>query len=444
MNYVNRFTTPNLSLVILSYFTLPQAAEGEFAFVIAVYAVDQYLISQDLYASIVLAVLISTIIPPFLLRFTISHYNKKAEEAVQAAADLELNRNLNLESHIEMTAEERDKALAEGIKNNTACFLCIQTQSNSAWGLLPKIMNALSTLKLEVIDHRSWHPRGVDTTAVNEIFVRDNIDNDSEVPMAEKLNSRIDEVRTAINDIIDQPSSKVRVNRWLPGVLEKIVEESVEKIHSSTETRNLRLSERIMNEATTKLERDRELQMKFTRNKSVQELLGINEHAKNKEQETKPVDGIIAAAPPTRQQRRMRQKMRSTPVIGGDLFGDSRAQITAADGKMENEENGDKNSWTRQSRPLGAPASGQQCELISDGEIFKIRISSAALRRIRNGYSGGMVDDGSILMSQTDLPIEHRLQGFVRNQDALTKISEERDMSEVSDSQHGSDRSETG
>ncbi|EED95900.1 Na+/H+ exchange protein also known as sodium:hydrogen antiporter, partial [Thalassiosira pseudonana CCMP1335] len=47
------------------------AAEGEFAFVIAVFAVDQELISPDLYASIVLAVLVSTIIPPFALRFTI-------------------------------------------------------------------------------------------------------------------------------------------------------------------------------------------------------------------------------------------------------------------------------------------------------------------------------------------------------------------------------------
>ena len=53
------------------------AAEGEFAFVIAVFIVDNGLIDTEMYSSIVLAVLLSTIIPPFLLRYTINHYNKK-------------------------------------------------------------------------------------------------------------------------------------------------------------------------------------------------------------------------------------------------------------------------------------------------------------------------------------------------------------------------------
>ena len=40
------------------------AAEGEFAFVIAAFAVDKKLIDEDLYSSIVLAILLSTIIAP--------------------------------------------------------------------------------------------------------------------------------------------------------------------------------------------------------------------------------------------------------------------------------------------------------------------------------------------------------------------------------------------
>jgi Kef-type K+ transport system membrane component KefB len=47
------------------------AAEGEFAFVIAVFSVDSGLISEDLYASVVLAVLISAIVPPFGLRYVL-------------------------------------------------------------------------------------------------------------------------------------------------------------------------------------------------------------------------------------------------------------------------------------------------------------------------------------------------------------------------------------
>ena len=67
---------------------LSMAAEGEFAFVIAVYSVDQGLIDKDMYAAVVLAVLLSTIVPPFLLRYTISFYNKKAEETVQDIAQV--------------------------------------------------------------------------------------------------------------------------------------------------------------------------------------------------------------------------------------------------------------------------------------------------------------------------------------------------------------------
>ena len=58
------------------------AAEGEFAFVIAVFIVDQKLIDKDLYAAIVLAVLLSTIFPPFALRLTIGYYNKKVRPVV--------------------------------------------------------------------------------------------------------------------------------------------------------------------------------------------------------------------------------------------------------------------------------------------------------------------------------------------------------------------------
>ena len=103
------FSGDHLRDVLITGFSM--AAEGEFAFVIAVYAVDQGIIQKDLYASIVLAVLISTIIPPFLLRYTISKYNKKAEDNLAKAAQMEFDREMNLESEIEITDEERDRRL---------------------------------------------------------------------------------------------------------------------------------------------------------------------------------------------------------------------------------------------------------------------------------------------------------------------------------------------
>lgn len=116
------------------------AAEGEFAFVLAVFAIEQGLISKDLYASIVLAVLLSTIVPPFLLRGTITYYNKKGEEAVQNAAK-EAKRSMQ---KLDATGSTDDEVLVEGIKNRTCVFLCIQTQSEAKWGLLINLMRIMA------------------------------------------------------------------------------------------------------------------------------------------------------------------------------------------------------------------------------------------------------------------------------------------------------------
>lgn len=126
-----RFRGNHLRDCLITGFSM--AAEGEFAFVIAVFAVDGGLIDPDLYASVVLAVLLSTIIPPFLLRFTIAYYNKKGQETVERAAEEEGMRN-------HMLGHDIEDSLVQGIRNNTTVFLCIQTQSESKWGLLPLIM----------------------------------------------------------------------------------------------------------------------------------------------------------------------------------------------------------------------------------------------------------------------------------------------------------------
>lgn len=123
------------------------AAEGEFAFVIAVFSVDSGLIGEQLYASIVLAILLSTIIPPFALRFTISYYNKKTEKMLEKIANDEMERHHLLEG---------EGTLAEQIQQRRAVFLCIQTQSLGRWGLMHELMSTLAKLGLDVIDHRAW------------------------------------------------------------------------------------------------------------------------------------------------------------------------------------------------------------------------------------------------------------------------------------------------
>jgi len=68
--------------------------------VIAAFAVDNGLIDKDLYSSVVLAILLSTIIAPFSLRFTISYFNKRALAEV-----------LMVEEEIKRTEEEGDEEM---------------------------------------------------------------------------------------------------------------------------------------------------------------------------------------------------------------------------------------------------------------------------------------------------------------------------------------------
>jgi len=195
------------------------AAEGEFAFVIAVFSVDNALIDKDLYASVVLAVLFSTIIPPFLLRFTISYYHKRTESDIQQLADDEMKKNHELEADTNTSAssENREEILAGEIRNERAVFFCIQTQCSSKWGLLHAMMAAIGKMGLDIIDHRSWHPRGISTTLVNEIYCKDKILLEKGKSQ-EALEARIAEIQKTLEETISQPNtSKVKVSRWFPG-----------------------------------------------------------------------------------------------------------------------------------------------------------------------------------------------------------------------------------
>jgi Kef-type K+ transport system membrane component KefB len=191
------------------------AAEGEFAFVIAVFAVSNGLITTDLYASIVLAVLFSTIASPLLLRKTISYFNKQIElEMAQLLPD----------SKGDGPSTGHSKSNDGGHRMPT--FFCIQTKSEPAWGLQTTIMRELSALELDIIDHRSWHPRqgGRDVLVVNEVYVKDCASHVL-AATAHSTNSfdltiagRIEEIMAALDKGISQKDAIVRVQKWTPNL----------------------------------------------------------------------------------------------------------------------------------------------------------------------------------------------------------------------------------
>lgn len=434
-----RFTGLHFRDCLITGFSL--AAEGEFAFVIAVFAVDAGLIDTKTYSSIVLAVLLSTIVPPFALRYTITWYNKKAEEAVLRAAEEEIVRRHDLESFVEITEEQREEQLRLGIKNQTVVFLCIQTQSDSRWGLMHSIMNALQKLGLEVIDHRSWHPRGVNTTLVNEIYVRDNLILTEGKSTQQALDDRIETVKGNLMEVMNQPEvAKVKVTRWYPGVVSEIVDQVEEKVSTQATKSTATLEERLLNEATMCLETKRTLQTNATQEKSLKELVG-EMNLPIAENSTVPLgDEAGAPAPVVKKtrNRRVRQKMRSTPVFGGSLFGEDTNNVqTTAIATSPTKTQSSSDTHGNNNDGLSAldafnrfRPSGQTAELTINGEAYQIRVSDDTLKNLRKGYHGETLDRkgfalrGSIEIESANAPVVNMLQGYVRNT-KLSNIAEE-------------------
>mmetsp|Transcript_13192 Transcript_13192/g.18670 ORF Transcript_13192/g.18670 Transcript_13192/m.18670 type:complete len:807 (-) Transcript_13192:178-2598(-) len=413
-NQTKRFTGLHFRDCLITGFSM--AAEGEFAFVIAVFAVDQELIEKDLYASIVLAVLFSTVIPPFALRYTITYFAKKAEEAVAQAVKEEVEASVADEEN----GENREDQLRHGIKKGKTVFVCIQTQSDSRWGLLHELMNTMNKNGLDIIDHRSWHPRGVNTTLVNEVYAKGELEELAR--RRQTPEERIEIIQSSIEAMMPE-NAKVKVQRWFPGVVEEIVEETVENTRVSQTRTQFSVEDRVLKEATDALEKKRQIQTNLTKEKSVGEIM--------KELDVPELAGLGTIAEGSRPKRR-RQKMRSTPVVGGGLFGETSGSFSKG-----------TDSKKRSSETPGAifnhafgEDQGHPAELIINGESYSIRVSDSTLKAVQRGYSGDMIDGGGIQI-QTNAPVVNRLQGFVRNPRlSLTRITEEStgdSQSEMSD-----------
>lgn len=427
----SRFTNLHLRDCLITGFSM--AAEGEFAFVIAVFGVMNEMIDKDLYASVVLAVLISTIIPPFLLRFTISYYNKKAEEAVKNVVKGEMRRKHDLQSTID--EPDKNQELEDGIRDHSAVFLCIQTQSESSWGLMHSVMGALAKLGLEVIDHRAWSPRGINTTLVNEIYAKDTIEVGGD--MNEKLKERIKEISEALKKRINQPGvAKVKVQRWFPGVVEEYGE-VVDENNKRTKQKTLNLEQRLMEEAAAELERKQALQVNVTQEKTVEQILkemgkDVEPAAGAAPEATAQTGGEVPASPGAAPKgRRRRQKMRSTPVVGGGLFGEGGGGQSETDGEDSVAAPGPFKSISKSSLLSSLKPPGRAAEIIVDGEVYKIRLNDETLKNLRRGYRGEMLDsrgiaiDAGMAIEHDDAPIVSRLQGYVRNFGPLGAITED-------------------
>ena len=132
--------------------------------------------------------------------------------------------------------------------------------------------------------------------------------------------------------------------------------------------------------------------------------------------------------------RRTRQRMRSTPVVGGGLFEDPNQKAAPTPSKKVS------SSMAVSGRQSLFQDDGYMAEIIVNGESYQVKITREAYRNVRRGYLGEVLNDKSLSSSgmRSDAPVVNRLQGFVRKDIGLTKIMEESNHSDsdMSESVH--------
>jgi hypothetical protein len=320
---------------------------------------------------------------------------------------------------------------------------------------------------LDIIDHRAWSPRGINTTLVNEVYAQTKLQITEEGGSKAALDEFMGKLTLALETVINQPTTaKVQVQRWYPGKYTEVcrtmaasfsvfstcsffflgvVEEITEEVHEKSKTNVAHVHHRLLSEAAGRLERKQQLQTMATTDRSVAEILGDVEAGGVAPPVPAPApvvaEGLPAAVEKSKPRRRIRQKMRSTPVVGGGLFGEN---VEAKSGRVDffNRDKGeskDKDNredlatqWT-----LGQ-SNGIAAEIVVKGECYNIRISHGTWKDLHKGFRGQMLDNRGIEMSglnisaEEDAPVVQKLQGYVRNM-PLGNIQEEHHMEDVSE-----------
>lgn len=229
-----------------------------------------------------------------------------------------------------------------------------------------------------------------------------------------------------------------------------VVEEIVESVHekSTHGKKTLNIEERLLREAAEALDKRQDIQTHATKEKTVEEILeGMQSSSKDQlpvGEEGKEAPTLDAGgARPTRPRRR-RQKMRSTPVVGGDMFGPSDFGKEKDDHKASAKLGGDAKKEWKPDFDFGRR--GHKAEIIVLGESYDVRISDETLKALRTGFSGDMLDSRGMSLSgiaiQPDTNVVNQLHGYVRNIGQLGKIVEEQDGESETSSMHRGGKSD--
>jgi len=144
------------------------AAWGEFAFITATTARAEGIIDQKTFSAVILAVVISVVVSPILLRWTIVRSSRHAVASIEAAAQSTVKSYVCASTHVPSPPSAEGATRQPSLEEAPVCYH-LHTQSSACWGLNARLLDALSDQSLHVLDFRSQHADYV----INELYLKD-------------------------------------------------------------------------------------------------------------------------------------------------------------------------------------------------------------------------------------------------------------------------------
>jgi len=182
------------------------SAWGEFAFILATTSYAEGTMDKESFSAVLLAVLLSVILSPYGLSFTISYYEKQAQKKMDESLAAYENQNVH------------------------PLYFAINTKSRGSWGQNDKLLKAVFDLNLEIVDFRSWHAPEFNYThdqplTKQSFYVQDLT---TLLPPTRHLNeqekthllSRVASIKEQVLAVLGQ-DAVVSMKRWLPGVTQR-------------------------------------------------------------------------------------------------------------------------------------------------------------------------------------------------------------------------------
>ena len=305
----------------------------------------------------------------------------------------------------------------------------VQIQSEAKWELLPNIMACISSLKLHVLDHRTWNappsPNSPtnETIVFNEIYCQDKQETVSPTVSANVHDfeeRRIEQITLALQLAIHQPPhpmARVNVQRWFP---QKEKDEE-------RDNNNQEISSSLPTTITT----------------------AVSQATKEEEVDPNETNDTIHELLKPTSQRRLRRKMKSTPAgfmgnNGLDMFGAptidnaTTTNATASSRKSEGNKPKHRGCCYHKATIVLKCNDGHESEntntKTTESSSFDVLLSDEVVDALKSGFNQYMgFKSRSLLctMIQPDFDstnnndnVGMQLQGYIRNGNNNAKIQE--------------------